>query len=40
MDTLDATPVVQLTTVVAGKITAIEAIFDATEYNRMIVSHV
>jgi hypothetical protein len=40
METLNATPVVQLATVVAGKITAIEAIFDATEYNKMIVSHV
>lgn len=40
MDTLDATPVVQLTTVVAGKIIAVEAFFDATEYNRMIVPHV
>ena len=40
MDTLNATPVVQLTTVVDGKIVAIEAIFDATEYNKMIVPHV
>ena len=39
MDTLDAAMVVQLATVVDGKITAIEAIFDATEYNRMIVPH-
>jgi hypothetical protein len=37
MDTLDATPVVELTTVVGGKITSMEAIFDATEYNKMIV---
>jgi len=37
MDTLNAASVAQLTTVVAGKITAIEAIFDATEYNKMIV---
>jgi hypothetical protein len=40
MDTLDAAPVAQLATVVDGKITAMEAIFDATEYNRMIVPHV
>ncbi len=39
MDTLNAVPVVQLSTVVDGKITAIEAIFDATEYNRMIGPH-
>ena len=38
MDTLNALQVVQLATVVAGKITAIEAIFDATEYNKMIVT--
>jgi|LGVF01.1.fsa_nt_gb limonene-1,2-epoxide hydrolase len=37
MDTLDATPVVELITVVDGKITSMEAIFDATEYNKMIV---
>ena len=37
MDTLDATPVVELITVVDGKITLMEAIFDATEYNKMIV---
>ena len=37
MDTLDATTTVQVSTVVDGKVTAIEAIFDATEYNRMIV---
>jgi len=36
MDTLDATPVVELITVVDGKITLMEAIFDATEYNKMI----
>jgi hypothetical protein len=40
MDTLNATPVVQLTTVMDGKIVAMEAIFDATEYNKMIVPHV
>jgi len=40
MDTLNAAPVVQLVTVVDGKITAMEAIFDATEYNRMIVPNV
>ena len=38
MDTLNATPVVELITVVDGKITSMEAIFDATEYNKMIVS--
>ena len=37
MDTLDAMPVVELITVVDGKITSMEAIFDATEYNKMIV---
>jgi hypothetical protein len=37
MDTLNAAPVAQLTRVVDGKIIAMEAIFDATEYNRMIV---
>jgi limonene-1,2-epoxide hydrolase len=37
MDTLDATPVVELITVVDGKITSMQAIFDATEYNKMIV---
>jgi hypothetical protein len=40
MDTLNAAPVVQLTTVLDGKIASIEAIFDATEYNKMIVPHV
>jgi limonene-1,2-epoxide hydrolase len=40
MDTLKATPVVQLATVVDGKIVAIEAFFDATEYNRMIIPYV
>ena len=39
MDTLDATTTVQISTVVDGKVTAIEAIFDATEYNKMIVPH-
>jgi len=38
MDTQNAASVVQLTTVVDGKIILMEAIFDATEYNRMIVS--
>ena len=37
MDTLDDTPVAELITVVDGKITSMEAIFDATEYNKMIV---
>ena len=37
MDTPDATQVVELTTVVDGKITSMEVIFDATEYNKMIV---
>ena len=39
MDTQDATTTVQISTVVDGKVTAIEAIFDATEYNKMIVPH-
>ena len=39
MDTQDATTTVQISTVVDGKETAIEAIFDATEYNKMIVPH-
>jgi hypothetical protein len=39
MDTLDATTTVQISTVVDGKVTAIESIFDATEYNKMIVPH-
>ena len=37
MDKLNAATVAQLTTVVDGKITSMEAIFDATEYNKMIV---
>ena len=37
MDTLNAATVAQLTTVVDGRITSMEAIFDATEYNKMIV---
>ena len=37
MDTQDATTTVQVTTVVAGKVTASESLFDATEYNKMIV---
>ena len=40
MDTLNAAPVVQVTTVVEGKIIAMEAVFDATEYNKMIVTGV
>jgi len=38
MDTTNAATVVQVTTVVDGKVTAMEAIFDATEYNKMIVT--
>lgn len=38
MDRLNAALVVQITTVVDGKITAMEAVFDATEYNKMIVT--
>ena len=38
MDRLNAALVVQVTTVVDGKITAMEAVFDATEYNKMIVT--
>jgi len=37
MDTQNAALVVQVTTVTDGKITAMEAVFDATEYNKMIV---
>ena len=37
MNKPDAAPVAELITVVDGKITSMEAIFDATEYNRMIV---
>ena len=37
MNKLDAAPVAELITVVDGKITSMEAIFDATEYNKMIV---
>jgi hypothetical protein len=40
MDRLNAALVVQITTVVDGKITAMEAVFDATEYNKMIVTGV
>ena len=40
MDTLNAAPVALLTTVLDGKIASMEAIFDATEYNKMIVPHV
>lgn len=35
MEELRLVPVVQLATVVDGRITALEAIFDATAYNRM-----
>ena len=35
MDTLKEVPVVQLTSVVNGKIVAIEIFFDASEYNKM-----
>lgn len=35
MEPLREVPVVQLTTVAAGKITAIEVFFDASAYNRM-----
>ena len=37
MDTANAATVMQVTTVHDGRIVAMEAIFDATEYNRMIV---
>ncbi|MEN8206213.1 MAG: nuclear transport factor 2 family protein [Pseudomonadota bacterium] len=37
MDMLNAMPVAELITVVDGKITSMQAIFDATEYNKMIV---
>jgi hypothetical protein len=40
MDRLNAALVVQITTVVDGKITAMDAVFDATEYNKMIVTGV
>jgi hypothetical protein len=40
MDKLNAAPVAQITTVLDGRIIAMEAIFDATEYNKMIVPHV
>ena len=36
MDTLKEVPVVQLTSVVNGKIVAIEIFFDASEYNKML----
>lgn len=38
MDTRNAAQVVQVTTVVDGKVTAMEVVFDATEYNKMIVT--
>ena len=38
MEALREVPVVQLATVSAGKITAMEVFFDASEYNRMIVT--
>jgi hypothetical protein len=37
MNKADPAPVAELITVVDGKITSMEAIFDATEYNKMIV---
>jgi hypothetical protein len=40
MDKLNAAQVAQITTVLDGRIIAMEAIFDATEYNKMIVPHV
>ena len=40
MDTKNAATVVQVATVLDGKIVAMEAIFDATEYNKMIVPDV
>ena len=36
MEALKEVPVVQLATVVAGKIISLEAFFDASEYNKMI----
>jgi len=36
MEALKEVPVVQLATVAAGKIIALEAFFDASEYNKMI----
>jgi hypothetical protein len=38
METMREVPSVLLTTVVAGKITIMEVFFDASEYNRMIVT--
>jgi hypothetical protein len=38
MEALREVPVVQLATVSAGKIIALEVFFDASEYNRMIVT--
>ena len=35
MEAMQEVPVVQLATVVAGKITALETFFDASEYNKM-----
>jgi limonene-1,2-epoxide hydrolase len=37
MEAIQEVPVVMLATVVAGKIIALEAFFDASEYNKMIV---
>jgi len=37
MDVIRAVTVMQVATVIDGKITAIESVFDATEYNKMIV---
>lgn len=36
MEAIKEVPVVQLATVVAGKITALEVFFDASEYNKML----
>ncbi|MGB5539798.1 MAG: nuclear transport factor 2 family protein [Gammaproteobacteria bacterium] len=36
MDAIKNVPVVQLATVIAGKIVALEVFFDASEYNRML----
>ena len=36
MDAIKDVPVVQLATVAAGKIIALEVFFDASEYNRML----
>jgi len=36
MEAIKEVPVVQLATVVAGKIIALEVFFDASEYNKML----